>query len=134
MNHWLVKTEPDVYSWDQFVKDKKTFWDGVRNYEARNNMQAMEKGDLVLFYHTGDERQVVGIAKVVKGAYQDPTTDESAWVCVDLAPVKPLTNPVTLTQVKNTSSLQEMGLVKKGRISVIAVTKKEFDTIVKMAE
>lgn len=134
MNHWLVKTEPDVYSWDQFVKDTKTFWDGVRNYEARNNMQAMEKGDLVLFYHTGDERQVVGIAKVVKGAYQDPTTDESAWVCVDLAPVKPLANPVTLALIKNTSSLQEMGLVKKGRISVIAVTKKEFDTIVKMAE
>ena len=133
MKYWLVKTEPDVYSWDQFTKDKKTFWDGVRNYEARNNMQAMEEGDTVIFYHTGNEKQAVGLATVAKEAYPDPTTDDDRWVCVDLKPLKPLTNPVTLAQVKDTASLKEMGLVKKGRISVIPVTKKEFDAIMKMA-
>ena len=133
MKYWLVKTEPDVYSWDQFVKDKKTFWDGVRNYEARNNMQAMTKGDHVIFYHTGKEKQAVGLATVVKEAYQDPTSDDDRWVCVDLKPLEPLANPVTLAQVKDTASLKEMGLVKKGRISVIPVTKKEYDTVVKMA-
>lgn len=133
MTYWLVKTEPDVYSWDQFVKDKKTLWDGVRNYEARNNMQAMKKGDTVIFYHTGGEKQAVGLATVAREAYPDPTTDDERWVCVDLTPLKPLANPVTLAQVKDTASLKEMGLVKKGRISVIPVTKKEFDTIIKMA-
>ena len=132
MKYWLVKTEPDVYSWDTFTKDKKTFWDGVRNYEARNNMRDMAKGDEVIFYHTGKEKQAVGIATVVKTAYQDPTTDDDRWVCVDLKPKKPLSKPVTLADVKATPSMAEMGLVKKGRISVIPVTKKEFDTIVKM--
>ncbi|MGA0834102.1 MAG: EVE domain-containing protein, partial [Candidatus Kapaibacteriota bacterium] len=123
MQHWLVKTEPDVYSWEQFVSDGSTFWDGVRNYEARNNMRAMKKGDLVVFYHTGDERQAVGIAKVVKEAYQDPTTDDAAWVVVDLAPVKPLATPYTLAQAKAHPILCESALAKKGRISVISLTK-----------
>ena len=133
MKYWLVKSEPDVYGWDQFVADKKTFWDGVRNYEARNNLRAMEKGDVVLYYHSGKERQIVGTATVVKESYQDPTTEDDAWVCVDLKPGKPLANPVTLAQIKQTPSLLEMGLVRKGRISVILVTKTEFDTIMKMA-
>ena len=132
MKYWLAKTEPDVYSWDTFKKDKKTFWDGVRNYEARNNMQAMEKGDHVIFYHTGKEKQAVGIAEVVKTAYQDPSTDDDRWVAVDLKPAKALPEPVTLAAVKANKTLAECGLVKKGRISVIPLTKKEFDTIKKM--
>ena len=123
----------NTWSIPKGAKDKKTFWDGVRNYEARNNMQAMAKGDTVIFYHTGNEKQAVGLATVAKEAYPDPTTDDDRWVCVDLKPLKPLTNPVTLAQVKDTASLKEMGLVKKGRISVIPVTKKEFDAIMKMA-
>lgn len=134
MNYWLVKSEPDVYSWDTFVKDKKTFWDGVRNYEARNNLREMGKGDEVLYYHSGKEKQVVGIAIVVKTSYQDPSTDDDRWVCVDLKPLKPLTKSVTLAAVKGTPSMADMGLVRKGRISVIPVTKKEFDTIVKMGK
>lgn len=134
MKYWLVKSEPDVYSWDTFLKDKKTFWDGVRNYEARNNLREMAKGDEVLYYHSGKEKQVVGVAVVAKTSYQDPSTDDDRWVAVDLKPAKPLTNPVTLAAVKATPSLAEMGLVKKGRISVIPVTKKDFDTIVKMGK
>lgn len=130
MQYWLVKTEPDVYSWDMFVKDKKTFWDGVRNYQARNNMQAMKKGDQVIFYHTGEERQAVGIAEVVKEAYQDPTTDETAWVCVDLKPVRKLAKPVTLAEIKADPIMKECGLVKNGRISVISLTLGEFSRLV----
>lgn len=130
MQYWLVKTEPDVYSWEQFVADGSTFWDGVRNYEARNNMRAMKKGDLVVFYHTGDERQAVGIAKVVKEAYQDPTTDDAAWVVVDLAPVKPLATPYTLAQAKAHPILCESALAKKGRISVISLTKAEYEAMI----
>ena len=130
MQYWLVKTEPDVYSWEQFVSDGSTFWDGVRNYEARNNLRAMKKGDLVVFYHTGDERQAVGIAKVVKEAYQDPTTDDAAWVVVDLAPVKPLATPYTLAQAKAHPILCESALAKKGRISVISLTKAEYETMI----
>ena len=130
MQYWLVKTEPDVYSWDTFVKDKKTFWDGVRNYQARNSMQAMKKGDHVIFYHTGDERQAVGIAEVVKEAYQDPTTDETAWVCVDLKPVRKLTKPVTLAEIKADPHMKDCGLIKNGRISVIGLTAEEFNVLV----
>ncbi len=130
MNYWLVKTEPEVYSWDMFAKDKKTFWDGVRNYQARNSMQAMKKGDHVIFYHTGDERQAVGIAEVVKEAYQDPTTDETAWVCVDLKPVRKLAQAVTLAEIKADPTMKDCGLVKNGRISVIPLTKEEFSRLV----
>lgn len=108
-------------------------WDGVRNYQARNNMQAMEVGDTVLFYHTGDDKQVVGTAKVVKTAYPDPTTDEPAWVVVDLAPLKPLKKPVTLAQVKGQQGLQDMALVKNGRLSVIPVTEDEYELILSLS-
>lgn len=129
MKHWLVKSEPEVYSWDQFVKDKKTYWDGVRNYQARNNMREMEMGDLVIFYHSGDERSAVGIAEVVKTAYQDPTTEDEAWVVVDLKPVRPLKNPVTLATIKSTQGFENIALVKQGRLSVLPLTKKEFELI-----
>ncbi len=130
MQYWLVKTEPDVYSWDMFVKDKRTFWDGVRNYQARNNMQAMKKGDQVIFYHTGEERQAVGIAEVVKEAYQDPTTDETAWVCVDLKPVRKLATPITLAQIKADPKLKDIGLIKNGRLSVVQLSEAEFSVLV----
>jgi len=134
MQYWLVKTEPDCYHWDAFVKDKRTMWDGVRNYQARNNMQAMEAGDTVLFYHTGDDKQIVGTAKVVKTAYPDPTTEEPAWVVVDLAPLKPLKKPVTLAQVKGQMGLRDMALVKNGRLSVLPVTEDEYELIMSLGK
>lgn len=134
VNHWLVKTEPDCYNWEEFIKDKRTMWDGVRNYQARNNMQAMEVGDQVLFYHTGDERQVVGTAKVLKTAYPDPTSDDPAWVVVDLAPLKPLKKPVSLAQVKAQRGLKDIALVKNGRLSVLPLTDDEFELIVSMGK
>lgn len=132
MNYWLVKSEPFKYSWDQFVKDGKTFWDGVRNYAARNNLKTMEKGDKVLFYHSNEGLEIVGIAEVAKTAYQDPTTDEDAWVAVDLKPWKPLKKSVTLVDIKATKALQNMQLVKLSRLSVSAVTEKEYELIMKM--
>jgi predicted RNA-binding protein with PUA-like domain len=100
MNYWLVKSEPFKYSWDQFVKDKRTYWDGVRNYQARNNLNAMKKDDAVLFYHSNEDLAVVGIARVVKEAYQDPTTEDQRWVVVDLEPIEPLSHPVPLSEMK----------------------------------
>lgn len=132
MKYWLVKSEPSVYSWAQFVKDKKTHWDGIRSYQARNNMRDMSKGDLVVFYHSVDERSAVGIAEVVTTAYQDPTTDEEAWVVVDLKPVHPLKNPVTLATIKSTKGFENIALVKQGRLSVLQLTKEEFATIEKL--
>lgn len=129
MNYWLIKTEPDVYSWDDFVKDKQTFWDGVRNYAARNHMQAMRKNDIVVFYHTGDERMAVGLATVVKEAYQDPTTSETAWVCVDVKVKKKLATPVTLEQVKADPILSNTALVRIGRLSVVPLTEAEFEAL-----
>jgi len=129
MNYWLIKSEPFKYSWEQFLKDKKTFWDGVRNYAARNNLKAMKKGDLALFYHSNEGLCVVGIAKVVKEHYQDPTTEESAWVAVDFAPFKTLKTPVTLEQIKKDKQLQDMQLVKLQRLSVSIVKPEEFDRI-----
>lgn len=129
MNHWLAKSEPEVYSWEQFLKDKRTFWDGVRNYQARNNLKAMEKGDLVVFYHSSDVKACVGIAEVVKTAYQDPTTDDPAWVVVDLKPVRTLPTPVTLATIKATKGFENIALVKQGRLSVLPLTAKEFATI-----
>lgn len=133
MAYWLVKSEPFKYSWDQLVADKKTFWDGVRNYAARNNLRAMKKGDQVFFYHSNEGLEIVGIAKVVKESYQDPTTDEEAWVVVDLAPVKKLKKPVSLAQIKATSSLANMAILKLGRLSVTPVTDEEWETVLQLA-
>lgn len=133
MAYWLVKSEPFKYSWDQFVKDKKTFWDGVRNYAARNNLKAMKKGEQVLYYHSNEGVEVVGIAEVVKEFYQDPTTTEEAWVVVDLKPVKKLKNPVPLTAIKADSRLKDMALVKLSRLSVQPVTEQEWKVILELA-
>ncbi len=132
MNHWLVKSEPFKYSWEKFNKDGRTFWDGVRNYQARNNLRAMKEGDLVLFYHSNEGKNVVGIAKVVKEAYQDPTTDDTNWVVVDLVPVQSLDKPVTLAQIKAEESLVDISLVKQGRLSVMPLKATEFDKILEM--
>lgn len=132
MNYWLVKSEPFKYSWEQFVKDGKTFWDGVRNYQARNNMKGMKKGDLVLWYHSNEGLAVVGIAKVVKEFYQDPTTPDPNWVVVDLQPVKAVKEPVTLAQMKAEKRLENFQLVRQGRLSVCAVTESEYETILEM--
>jgi predicted RNA-binding protein with PUA-like domain len=129
MQHWLVKSEPFKYSWEKFNKDGRTFWDGVRNYQARNNLREMKEGDLVLFYHSNEGKEIVGIAKVVKESYQDPTTDDTNWVVVDLAPVEALKTPVTLEQIKADPKLQEIGLVRQGRLSVMGVKREEFDYI-----
>jgi predicted RNA-binding protein with PUA-like domain len=134
MNYWLVKSEPFKYSWDQFVEDKVTYWDGVRNYLARNHLKAMKKGDKLFFYHSNEGLEIVGIAKVVKEFYQDPTTPEPAWVVVDLAPVKKMKKPITLAQIKATESLQEMSLIKSMRLSVQPVRAEEWNIIMKMAD
>ncbi|KQM77231.1 ubiquinol-cytochrome C reductase [Pedobacter sp. Leaf216] len=132
MNHWLVKSEPFKYSWEKFNQDGRTFWDGVRNYQARNNLKAMKEGDLVLFYHSNEGKNVVGIAKVVKEFYQDPTTDDANWVVVDLSPVESLKNPVSLEQIKAEPSLTDISLVRQGRLSVMPLKAAEFDKILEM--
>lgn len=129
MNHWLVKSEPHKYSFEQLKADKKTFWDGVRNYQARNNLKEMKKGDLVLYYHSNEGKEVVGIAKVVKEFYQDPTTEDKNWVVVDLAYVKALKNPVTLEKIKADEQLKNVSLVRQGRLSVMPLKAEEFDHI-----
>ena len=133
MAHWLIKSEPFKYSWDQFVKDKQTFWDGVRNYAARNNLRDMKKGDEVFFYHSNEGLEIVGIAKVVKESYQDPTTEEDAWVVVDFKPVRKLKKPVTLAQMKADSRLANMDLLRLGRLSVGKVTDEEWDILLELA-
>ena len=133
MNYWLVKSEPFKYSWDLFVKEKKTYWDGVRNYAARNNLREMKKGDEVFFYHSNEGLEIVGIAMVVKEAYQDPTTDDKNWVVVDISPVKGLKNPVSLIDIKNEPKLANMELVKNSRLSVQKVTPEEWKYILKMS-
>ena len=133
MNYWLVKSEPSVYSWDQFAKDKKTTWDGVRNYAARIHLRAMKKGDEVLYYHSNEGMEIVGIAKVDKEAYQDPTTDDDRWVAVDLKPYKKIKKPVGLSQIKEDKRLQDMALVRIGRLSVQPVTEKEWKIIMDLA-
>jgi len=133
MNYWLVKSEPFKYSWDQFIKDGKTFWDGVRNYQARNNLKGMEKGDKVLFYHSNEGLCVVGIAEVIKEAYPDPTIKDERWVAVDLKPLKPLPNPVPLSEMKQQPALANMGLIKQSRLSVVSMSKKEYNLILKLS-
>ena len=132
MNYWLVKSEPFKYSWAKFNEDKRTFWDGVRNYQARNNLKGMKEGDLVLFYHSNEGMCVVGIAKVVREFYQDPTTDDTNWVVVDLAPVESLKNPVTLSQIKGDEYLKDISLVRQGRLSVMPLKAAEFDRILEL--
>ena len=129
MNYWLIKSEPSAYSWEQFQKDKKTAWTGVRNYAARNNLKAMKKGDLCFFYHSNEGLHIVGIAKVAKEFYQDSTTEEVAWVCVDVEPYKTLKKPVELSELKKDKFLKEMQFVKIGRLSVSVVKKEEFDKV-----
>jgi predicted RNA-binding protein with PUA-like domain len=132
MNYWLVKSEPFKYSWTKFNEDKRTFWDGVRNYQARNNLKGMKEGDLVLFYHSNEGMCVVGIAKVLREFYQDPTTDDTNWVVVDLAPVESLKNPVTLSQIKGDEYLKDISLVRQGRLSVMPLKAAEFDRILEL--
>jgi predicted RNA-binding protein with PUA-like domain len=132
MNHWLVKSEPVKYSWEKFNKEGRTFWDGVRNYQARNNLKLMKKGDLVMWYHSNEGKEVVGIARIVKEFYQDPTTEDPNWVVVDLEPVESLKNPVTLEKIKADERLKDIGLVRQGRLSVMALKREEFDRIVEL--
>ena len=134
MNYWLIKSEPGTYSWNDLVKDKKTFWDGVRNYAARNNMKAMKVDDKCLFYHSVNEKCCVGVAKVVKEFYQDPTTDDDRWVVMDVAADFSLKKPVTLDMVKKEPMLTDMVLVNNSRLSVQPVKKEEFDKIIAMSE
>src|SRR5215213_9377030 len=130
--YWLVKSEPSKYSWDKFVEDKRTFWDGVRNYTARNNLKAMKKGDEVFFYHSNEGLEIVGIAKVVKEAYQDPSTEDAAWVVVDLKPVKKLRNAVSLERIKRDKRLQNMALLRISRLSVQPVTEQEWEIVLQL--
>ena len=134
MNHWLVKQEPEKYPWTQFVKDKGTYWDGVRNYQARNNLRAMRKGDLVLFYHSVSEKAVVGVAKVTREAYADPTAKEGDWSVVDLKPIKAMTAPVTLAQIKAEPKLAGMGLLKQSRLSVSPLSAAEFKRVLQLGK
>ncbi|MFD2513814.1 EVE domain-containing protein [Pontibacter locisalis] len=129
MQHWLVKSEPEKYSWANLVKDGRTMWDGVRNYQARNNLQQMQPGDLVLFYHSVSEKSVVGIAKVEKAAYPDPTADDDKWVVVDLVPFRDFKEPVTLEQIKEDKRLENIALLRQSRLSVMPLKAEEFDVL-----
>jgi predicted RNA-binding protein with PUA-like domain len=133
MAYWLIKSEPTVYPWDQLVKDKKTYWDGVRNYAARNFLREMKKGDQAFFYHSNEGMEIVGITKIVKEWYQDPTTTEEAWVVVDVSPVKPLKKTVTLSQIKKEPALANMALIRLSRLSVQPVTEAEWNRVLEMA-
>jgi predicted RNA-binding protein with PUA-like domain len=132
-NHWLVKQEPEEYSWADLVRDGSTSWTGVRNFQARNNLRAMRVGDQVLFYHSGAEKAVVGLAEVIKAAYQDPTADDDQWVTVDLKPVKTFTRPVALASIRDHELLQDIALIKQSRLSVLPLTAEEFKLIVSMS-
>jgi predicted RNA-binding protein with PUA-like domain len=134
MNYWLVKSEPEAYSWSQFVKDGKTAWTGVRNFAARNNLRAMKRGDPVFFYHSGQEKSVVGLARLMKEFYRDSTADEGDWSAVDFEPEKTLIKPVTLAQIKADKILREMPLVKQSRLSVSPLTKAQFERLLQLAE
>jgi len=133
MNYWLIKSEPFKYSWDQFENDKQTFWDGVRNYGARNNLRSMKKGDLAFWYHSNEGMEIVGIAKVVKESYQDPTTPDPAWLVVDFKPFKKLKKTVKLADIKAHAKLQDMDLVRLGRLSVQTVKSAEWKIVMEMA-
>jgi len=130
--YWLVKQEPEDYSWTDLVRDGSTSWTGVRNFQARNNLRQMKVGDTVFFYHSGKEKSVVGIAQVAKAAYPDPTADDPAWIAVDIKPVKPLSRPVALVDIRANSKLSNLLLIRQSRLSVMPVTKQEFEEIVRM--
>ncbi|MGB9701463.1 MAG: EVE domain-containing protein [Candidatus Kapaibacteriota bacterium] len=134
MKYWLLKSDPETYSWENLIEDKKTDWTGVRNYQARNNLKVMKVGDLALFYHSQKEKAIVGIAQIVKEYYQDPTTDDTHWVAVDIAPVETLKKPVTLAQIKENPKLKNIGLLKQSRLSVIPVTNEEYNEIIKLSK
>ena len=134
MQHWLVKQEPEKYPWTQFVKDKGTYWDGVRNYQARNNLRAMKKGDLVMYYHSVSEKAVVGVAKVTGEAYPDPTAKEGDWSVVDLKPLKAMAEPVTLERIKVDAKLTEIALIKQSRLSVMPLRAREFQRIMQIGK
>jgi predicted RNA-binding protein with PUA-like domain len=131
---WLVKQEPSSYSWSDFVADRETSWTGVRNFAARNNLRKMQKGDEVLFYHSGEDKAVVGVAKVTRTAYADPTAKEGDWSTVDLAAAKPLRRPVTLREIKSNSRLKTIQLVRQSRLSVMPLRESEFREIASMAD
>jgi predicted RNA-binding protein with PUA-like domain len=133
MNYWLVKSEPGAYSWPQLLKEGETPWTGVRNFAARNHLRAMKSGDAVFFYHSGEDKSVVGLARVVRESYPDPTADEGDWAAVDLAPVKPLAKPVALSQIKADKILKEMVLAKQSRLSVTPVTRDEFKRLLELS-
>jgi len=134
MQHWLVKQEPEKYPWTQFVKDKGTYWDGVRNYQARNNLRAMKKGDLVMYYHSVSEKAVVGVAKVTREAYLDPTAKEGDWSVVDLKPVKAMAEPVTLERIKVDAKLAGIALIKQSRLSVMPLRAREFRRVLQLGK
>ena len=131
---WIIKQEPSQYNWKQFEKDRETYWDGVRNYQARNNLKNMKKGDNLLFYHSVVGKEIVGIAEVTREAYPDPTTDDERWVVVDLKPIKPFKVPVTLEEIKAHKELSEIALIKQARLSVMPITKKEFQILLKLGK
>jgi len=133
MKFWLIKSEPFKYSWAQFEKDQQTFWDGVRNYQARNNLRDMSVGDKCLFYHSNEGKEVVGIAEIVKSAYQDPTTSETSWLVVDVKPLYKLKNPVSLAKMKSDDRLHTLGLLKQPRLSVIALSEDEYNIIIQLS-
>jgi len=132
--YWLVKQEPEAYSWSDFVKERRTAWTGVRNFQARNNLRAMKKGDLVFFYHSVTDKAVIGLARVEKEQYPDPTADEGDWCVVDIVPVKALKRPVTLDQIKADKVLQNMKLVRQSRLSVTPLTETEFERLLLLSE
>lgn len=134
MNYWLVKQEPEKYSFYDLMKDKTTSWDGVRNYQARNNLREMKKGDLVFFYHSVKQKEVVGLCEVIKEHYQDPTTEDERWLTVDLKAKKTLSQPVSLEQIKADERLQNIALIKQSRLSVLPLRREEFDIILEMSE
>lgn len=134
LSYWLIKSEPYKYAWSELVKDKQTFWDGVRNYEARNNLAAMKVADLCLYYHSNKGKEVVGVAQVVRESYPDPTTRDERWVVVDVAPVVALANPVTLADIKAEPALAEMSLVRRSRLSVVPVARLEFERVLRMGQ
>jgi predicted RNA-binding protein with PUA-like domain len=129
-SYWMVKQEPETYSWTDFVGDGRTDWTGVRNYQARNNLREMKTGERVLFYHSGKEKAVVGLAEVVKSAYPDPTADDAQWVAVDLKPIKALKNPVPLAAIRYDKRLSQLPLIRQSQLSVMSLTRDEFDIIV----
>ena len=133
-SYWLVKQEPEAYSWDDFVREGETYWDGVRNYQARNNLRAMKQGDLVFFYNSGSDKEIVGVAKVTRENYPDPTAKDGDWSVVDLAPAKPMKQPVSLAQIIADKSLENIALIKQSRLSVMPIAEAEFRRILELGE